>query len=91
MIVLTLLGAVGVFARFYYRYDASMDEHEAVASGRGAGSGPPLVDDDDRDADGRRLMSDPNASPTPVTRCPRPICSRCVSKARPPRSRCRAT
>jgi F0F1-type ATP synthase assembly protein I len=28
MIVLTILGAIGVFARFWYRYDARMVEHE---------------------------------------------------------------
>jgi F0F1-type ATP synthase assembly protein I len=29
MIVLSLLGAVGVFAKMKYRYDAQMAEHEA--------------------------------------------------------------
>jgi F0F1-type ATP synthase assembly protein I len=29
MIVLTLLGGVGVFAKMKYRYDAQMAEHEA--------------------------------------------------------------
>ena len=29
MIVMTLLGAVGVFLRFWYRYDARMTELEA--------------------------------------------------------------
>ena len=28
MIVMSVLGAVGLFARFYYRYEAKMDEHE---------------------------------------------------------------
>ena len=32
MIVMTILGAVGVFVRFWYRYDAKMTEHEAVRS-----------------------------------------------------------
>ena len=42
MIVLTILGAVGVFVRFWYRYDARMTEHEAERSreGRRAGSRP---------------------------------------------------
>jgi F0F1-type ATP synthase assembly protein I len=30
MIVLSLLGAVGVFAKMKYRYDAEMAEHEAA-------------------------------------------------------------
>ena len=30
MIAMTLLGAVGLFAKFKYRYDARMDEHEAA-------------------------------------------------------------
>jgi F0F1-type ATP synthase assembly protein I len=30
MIVFTIVGAVGVFVRFWYRYDARMTEHETV-------------------------------------------------------------
>jgi ATP synthase protein I len=33
-IVLVVLGAVGVFARFKYRYEARMAEHEAARRGR---------------------------------------------------------
>lgn len=44
-IVLVLVAAVGLFARFKYRYDARMDEHEATrraaASGRAARSRAP--------------------------------------------------
>ena len=29
MIVMTLIGSVGLFAKFKYRYDARMDEHES--------------------------------------------------------------
>lgn len=29
MIVMTIVGAVGIFAKFKYRYDAKMDQHEA--------------------------------------------------------------
>jgi hypothetical protein len=29
MIAMTLLGAIGLFAKFKYRYDERMDEHEA--------------------------------------------------------------
>ncbi len=36
MIVFTILGAVGVFVRFWYRYDARMNEHEAVRSEKAA-------------------------------------------------------
>jgi ATP synthase protein I len=28
MIILTVIGAVGLFARFYYSYSAKMDEHD---------------------------------------------------------------
>lgn len=28
MIVMTVIGAVGLFARFYYQYEAKMDEHD---------------------------------------------------------------
>ncbi len=51
MIVMTLLGAVGVFTRFYYRYDANMAEHEArrqrAAAAQGAARRSSI--DDDRD------------------------------------------
>jgi F0F1-type ATP synthase assembly protein I len=30
MIALSLLGAIGFFAKFKYQYDAAMDEHEAA-------------------------------------------------------------
>jgi F0F1-type ATP synthase assembly protein I len=39
MIVMTLIGAVGVFVRFWYRYDARMTEHEAERAARSA-AGP---------------------------------------------------
>jgi len=39
MIVLTLLGAVGVFATFWYRYEARMQELEARRAGA-AGPAP---------------------------------------------------
>jgi F0F1-type ATP synthase assembly protein I len=29
MIIMTVLAAIGLFAKFKYRYDARMDEHEA--------------------------------------------------------------
>jgi ATP synthase protein I len=34
MIVMTVIGAIGLFARFYYQYSAKMDQHadERVAS-----------------------------------------------------------
>lgn len=38
MIVLTVIAAVGLFARFKYRYDARMDELEAARLGRSAGA-----------------------------------------------------
>ena len=56
MIVMTLLGAVGVFTRFYYRYDANMAEHEArrqrAAAAQGAARHSSIDDrrDDRRDA-----------------------------------------
>jgi hypothetical protein len=28
MIVLTVVGSIGLFARFYYQYEAKMDEHD---------------------------------------------------------------
>lgn len=37
MIAMTLLGAVGIFARFYYSYKERMDEHEAQRTARIAG------------------------------------------------------
>lgn len=36
MIVMTILGAIGVFVRFWYRYDAKMTEHETVRSEKAA-------------------------------------------------------
>jgi hypothetical protein len=36
-IVLVVVGAVGLFAKFKYRYDARMAEHEAVRRERAAG------------------------------------------------------
>lgn len=41
MIVMTLLGAVGVFARFWYRYDASMTAHEERRQRAAAAQGAP--------------------------------------------------
>lgn len=29
MIIMTVLGAIGIFAKFKYNYEAKMDEHEA--------------------------------------------------------------
>lgn len=29
MIIMSLIGAIGIFAKFKYNYDAKMDEHEA--------------------------------------------------------------
>lgn len=29
MVIMTVIGSIGVFARFYYSYAARMDEHEA--------------------------------------------------------------
>ncbi len=77
MIVMTLLGAVGVFTRFYYRYDANMAEHEArrqrAAAAQGAARRSSIDDDrDDRDDRGRRLMSDPNAKPNASHTVPAP-------------------
>lgn len=34
MIVMTVLAAIGLFAKFKYRYDARMDEHEAQRRAR---------------------------------------------------------
>jgi F0F1-type ATP synthase assembly protein I len=36
MIVMTILGAVGVFVRFWYRYDARMAQHEAERAAKSA-------------------------------------------------------
>ena len=36
MIVMTIFGAVGVFVRFWYRYDERMTEHEAVRGEKSA-------------------------------------------------------
>ena len=36
MIVFTILGAVGVFVRFWYRYNQRMTQHEAVRSEKAA-------------------------------------------------------
>ena len=36
MIVMTILGAVGVFVRFWYRYDARMAQHEADRAAKSA-------------------------------------------------------
>ena len=33
MIVMTVLGAVGLFARFYYAYAGRMEQHEAARAG----------------------------------------------------------
>src|SRR3954470_21057259 len=41
MIIMTLVGAVGVFARFWYRYDANMAEHEARRQRAAAAQGRP--------------------------------------------------
>ncbi|MFK8025922.1 MAG: hypothetical protein AB8G26_18345 [Ilumatobacter sp.] len=37
MIVLLIVGAVGLFARFYYQYERRMNEHEAVRLAKLAG------------------------------------------------------
>ena len=36
MIIMSVLGAVGIFAKFKYNYEAKMDEHEAQRLGRSA-------------------------------------------------------
>jgi ATP synthase protein I len=36
MIVMTIVGAVGVFVRFWYRYDEAMTEHERVRDEKSA-------------------------------------------------------
>ncbi len=36
MIVMTVLGSVGLFFKFKYRYDAKMNQHEAERRGRNA-------------------------------------------------------
>jgi F0F1-type ATP synthase assembly protein I len=36
MIALSIFGAVGVFVRFWYRYDARMTEHETVRNEKAA-------------------------------------------------------
>jgi F0F1-type ATP synthase assembly protein I len=36
MIAMTIFGAIGVFVRFWYRYDAKMAEHEAVRNDKAA-------------------------------------------------------
>ena len=41
MIALTVLGAIGLFARFYYQYEAKMDEHDERRRSKLAG---PTVD-----------------------------------------------
>ncbi len=38
MIVMTVLGSIGLFAKFKYRYDERMDEHEADRLAKLAGS-----------------------------------------------------
>lgn len=40
MIILTVVGSVGLFARFYYSYEARMDEHEAERVAKLAGTSP---------------------------------------------------
>ena len=40
MIVLTVIGAIGLFARFYYSYAAKMDEHEERRRSKLAGPLP---------------------------------------------------
>jgi hypothetical protein len=39
MIVMTVLGSVGLFARFYYSYGARMDEHDERRRAKLAGPG----------------------------------------------------
>lgn len=46
MIVLTLLGAVGLFARFKYQYDERMAELEAQRTARGRGRATDAVTND---------------------------------------------
>jgi len=36
MIIMSILGAIGIFAKFKYNYEAKMDEHEANRLGRSA-------------------------------------------------------
>ena len=36
MIAMTIFGAIGVFVRFWYRYDATMTEHERVRDEKSA-------------------------------------------------------
>ncbi len=47
MIVMTVLGAVGLFTRFYYQYSAKMDEHAAgrarVLTGNPPAATPPAA------------------------------------------------
>jgi hypothetical protein len=38
MIILTVIGSVGLFARFYYSYEARMDEHDAERLAKLAGA-----------------------------------------------------
>lgn len=40
MIIMSIVGAVGIFVKFKYNYDATMDEHEAKRLGRSAASAP---------------------------------------------------
>ena len=40
MIIMSVLGAVGIFAKFKYNYEAKMDEHEAKRLGRTAPPAP---------------------------------------------------
>jgi F0F1-type ATP synthase assembly protein I len=40
MIAFTLLGAIGLFATFRYRYEARMSEHEAELAARRSGTPP---------------------------------------------------
>jgi hypothetical protein len=46
MIVMTVLGAVGLFTRFYYQYSAKMDQHAADRSRMLAGPSPAPADPD---------------------------------------------
>jgi ATP synthase protein I len=43
MIVLTLVGAVGLFAKYKYRYDERMNELEAERAARAASRGPAVA------------------------------------------------
>jgi len=43
MIVLTVLGSVGIFARFYYQYAAKMDQHDDERRAKLAGPARPAA------------------------------------------------